>query len=677
MMKGLQRTTRSFEGNRPILVAAPRRKTLAAILLVAVIGLAYAGQRVFSQRQGGPFPLMGLAMVLVAMALLAYLTLRTGLRFRRTAPGRSFVALSTPLTAEPWRILCAAIAIGASLAATIWGQMPDRSWLALAAWLLSMICMLLAAATRPSLTAWRVWIVQHRREVALIAACMLVALAARIVNLATVPPIISGDEGSMGLEAREILSGHNTQLFVTGWSGIARMTFLTMAIPMWVWGQDIFGLRMHAVLVGTATIPTLYWLLRREGGVWLAQCSIWLLAAYPYHIHVSRLGINNADDSLLLTTTFAALFWGARSHKPIAWVIVGLCGGLSLYLYAGARIVIVLGVGLVSVLGIQTRGRWLMRHWPGLLIAAAVFVVTALPITRFYLAHWADFNTRMNQVGIVQSGWLQREAQASGRSTVAILFDQLVHGVFAYNLYLDQQGWYNDTEALLQFWPGMLFPLGLAVAFLNARRPLYLLLILWFFSIVILGAALTIDPPAYTRLTGLSPALITLVALALTTLARVGTRLALWRNGTAVAATALVVLAFGISGARHYFVDYAPRYRYDSLNGELATEAGKQLSVLDGSYRAYFLGMPRMFYDFSTIAFLAPQITGSDVSEDIVGLPPDFEPDRPAYFFSIPERESDLRLIQQIIPGGEWIEVKRVVDRTPLFYAYRVGAIGS
>src|SRR3712207_8766341 len=63
-------------------------------------------------------------------------------------------------------------------------------------------------------------------------------------------------------------------------------------------------------------------------------------------------------------------------------------------------------------------------------------------------------------------------------------------------------------------------------------------------------------------------------------------------------------------------------------------------------FRSYFLGEPRMFFDFSTIQFLAPQILGSDVPTGVVGLPPDFEPDHPA---RSEEHTSELQSRQYLV----------------------------
>ncbi|GAC1355638.1 MAG: hypothetical protein NVSMB42_14130 [Herpetosiphon sp.] len=503
-------------------------------------------------------------------------------------------------------------------------------------------------------------------------ACMLVALVVRTVDLATIPQTVTGDEGSIGVEARNILSGQNDPSFVIGWAGLPRLTFLLMALPMKIWGQGIFGLRMHAALTGTATILTLYWLVRPQAGMWLAQCSIWLLATYPFHMHVSRLGVNQTDDSFLLTIMFAAFFWGVRTRQPLGWALTGFFGALSLGVYPGARIAVILAVGVVMVLALATRGRWVVEHRQGLTVAMAVFLISGLPMLRYFAGHWNEFNTRLNEVGIFQSGWLSQEVGRSGRGMLAILWTQFLRTLFAYGFYRDTTGFWGDPSGLLQFWPAVLFPLGLAVSIFSARQPFFLLLVLWFFGIVVLGGTLTLSPPYSTRLTGLAPVFTILIGVALVTLARIGNRLALWQHRTGVAATAVLVVVLGISGIHHYFVEYTPQYLFGDLNAELATDAATYLNKLPPQSRAYFLGQPRMLFTFSTLTFLAPQINGSDIAPTMTGVPADYDAAQTAFFFAIPQRKADLLRIQEALPGGRWLEATRRVDRSPLFYAYEI-----
>jgi hypothetical protein len=637
---------------------------LNALLLAAIVALAYAGQRTLSRGRGGALPIGGVILLLLSAALLGGLSIRARPKLRQIIDRR--------LGMLYWLA-----AVGTCLAATLLGQVPHRGWYALGLWLASIGFVIGAALYRRPMPRPSLWLRTHRAEAGLVLACVSVALVVRTVWLETIPQTLIGDEASIGLEARDILSGRTDPSFVTGWAGLPRLTFLTMAAPMAVWGQGIFGLRMHAALAGAATIVTLYWLLRPEAGAWLAQCAIWLLATYPYHLHISRLGVNQADDSLLLCSTLAALFWGLRTRQPLGWALAGICAGLCLTVYPGARVAIVLLGVFGAIYAFRTRGRWLLEHRQGIAVATAAFVLTGLPMMRYYASHWGDFNDRLDQVGIIQTGWLQHQMQQTGRSAAALLWQQFLRTFFAYGFYGDTTQFFNDPEGLLQFWPAALFPLGLVATFLRARRRLFLLLILWLFGIVILGGALTLSPPYTTRLTGLAPVLVTMVALALITLARLGARLQLWKSRTGVLASAVLVAALGISGVHHYFVDYTPRYRFGDRNAELATAAGKYLATLGPAYRAYFLGLPRMFYEFSTIPFLAPNVTGADAPERLKGLPLGFMPNQPIFFFSIPERGAELRIIQQRLPGGRWLEFKRVVDGTPLFYAYQWGKPGA
>lgn len=637
-----------------------------------MVGCATAAQTIFNAKRGGALPAAGAGLMLLSMALLAGLLLWTRPRLPWTERAGGAAEAPGYRGRARFRMPYWVAAVGMSFAATTVGQRPRWGWPALALWLFS-IGLLLAAtrAGRPFHELWG-WIRSHRWEAGAVLLCLGVALTVRTVRLATIPQIITGDEASIGLEARDILSGRTDPAFVTGWAGLPRLTFLLMALPMRLWGTGIVGLRMHAAIVGTATIITLYWLLRPETGAWLAQSAIWLLATDPFHLHISRLGVNQVDDSLLLTLTFAALFWGERSGHPWGWALAGLGASLSLTVYPGARVVIVLLMSYAVIAVLRGRAGWLREHCRGVVLAAASFLLVALPMLRFYLSHWNALNDRLNQVGIFQTGWLAREAQRTGRSPVALLWQQFQHTFFAYGFYVDTTQFFNDPAGLLQFWPAVLFPLGLAAALLEARHRLFLLLLLWFFSVIILGGVLTLSPPYTTRLTGLAPVLVTLVALAPITLARLGSRLQLWPARTGVAATALLVVALSLGGVWRYFAVYTPQGRFGDRNAELATAAGRYLQELGPAYYVYFLGRPRMFYQFSTIPFLAPDVPGTDAPEQLRGVPLGFEPNRPIVFMSIPEREAELRIIQQRLPYGKWIAFRRAIDGAPLFYAYQL-----
>jgi 4-amino-4-deoxy-L-arabinose transferase-like glycosyltransferase len=641
----------------------------AGAILLAVLALAFAGQRLLVAAQPSErLPLGGLGLIALAVGLLLAL-----IEWRSTSSWWASIGGRSPTS---WQAVAALTTLSTAILATSWSQAPTHQRAALLLWLGSCVALLLAGVDKPrwslSLAGLRQGTRVHAREAIALATCLGVALAARAAALDTIPPVLGGDEASMGLEARSILRGEDTRMFVTGWLGHPRLSFALMAATMRVWGDGIVGLRMHAALVGTITLLPLYFLVRPSAGSLAAQGAVWLLATMPFHIHFSRVGTNNIEDGLIMGSLFLALLWASRSGRALGWIATGMIAAMGMYMYPGARITPVFVAGFAAAQTLHTRGAWLRRHGYGLLVCTAAFLIVAAPMLRFYLTHWDDFNARLNEVGIFQSGWLREEVARTGRSPLLIVFDQVQRSLLSVIFYRDQTVWYNDTTAMLQFWPAMFFPFGLVLCLLSWKRPLPLVLLLWFFGTTLIGGALTESAPSYARLGGVAPALAAILALGIQALGRLAHRLHLCSR-RASAAAALVLIAFlSLGGLHHYFVRYTPQYLYGSLNGELATSVGGELARLPAGTRVYFLGVPRMYYGFATIPFLAPHLQGTDLEAEVTVPPADYMAAAPAFFFAVPEREPELRRIQEALPGGTWIARQRAVNDDVLWYGYHL-----
>src|SRR5215212_9897203 len=79
----------------------------------------------------------------------------------------------------------------------------------------------------------------NRTELIILLIVLLLALALRTIDLSTHPYPWSGDEASIGSEARHILSGETTNLFDTGWSSQPNWSFVPTAISEWIFGNNI------------------------------------------------------------------------------------------------------------------------------------------------------------------------------------------------------------------------------------------------------------------------------------------------------------------------------------------------------------------------------------------------------------------------------------------------------
>jgi hypothetical protein len=132
-----------------------------------------------------------------------------------------------------------------------------------------------------------------------------------------------------------------------------------------------------------------------------------------------------------------------------------------------------------------------------------------------------------------------------------------------------------------------------------------------------------------------------------------------------------VIAAMG-ADLRFYFAEYVPNGGFGDPNTQIATQLGHFLESFPAGSEAYFFGAPRMgYYGFSTVPYLAPQVTGIEVVEPLQS-PPEWQLTGPAVFVFLPERESELALVQQRYPGGELVPFA-ARDGNPLFVIYKLG----
>lgn len=515
-------------------------------------------------------------------------------------------------------------------------------------------------------------------EVATVAGLTLLALLLRAAALERVPFTLGGDEAWHGLLARQVLRGEIRNPFQMGYMSMPTFFYWPLSWSLWLAGNNVFGLRLLAALAGTATIPVLYLLVRRRWGPRTALLASLFLAAYHYHIHYSRLGANNVWDPLLVTLgllvvdrALDAQPQGAERAGRSRWfLLAGLVIGLSVYFYTGARLLPLLVALYVAFVAIRKRGHVPRLGWHlGLLVLA--FLVAAGPMLDYALSHPDEWNARINQVGIIQSGWLEREPELTGKSTTRILAEQFLRAAGAFHVFPDRTAWYNPDRPLLGVLAGIFALLGMGWALAHWRERRHFLLLIWFWSVIITGGMLTESPPTSQRLVIAIPAVALLVAVGLEKMVGLGQRiLALdrrWEN----ALLGLLVLILAASSVHFYFVDYTPARRYGSMNGEAATMMGHYLRDLDGVETAYLLGAPRLFWSFGTMTFLAPDVRGVDIVEPLTAPPDVVDPGRGVVFLLLPERAGELTWIQQAFPEGETLEFR---DRRGAlrFVAYEV-----
>lgn len=516
------------------------------------------------------------------------------------------------------------------------------------------------------LRKWHDWWHKHGPTALLLAAITLLALVLRVWQLGSIPFTLSGDEASFGRETYNTIRGEIRNPFSTGWLSQPTMSFFYNSLAIRLLGPSQEALRLPWALIGAATVPVAFWLVTRLSGPLIGFVTALLLATYHFHIHYSRISLNNIADPLFAGLALLFLHRAIERKSLLDWALAGaVCGG-ALYIYQGGRLTPLLVAFAIGYLFWRDRS-FLQEHRLGLIIALGAFLVVAAPMIQYAFRFPDDFNARPNQIGIIQSGWLEREAIARNESYVTILFDQFRKAALAFNFYHDRTTHYGLPQPLLGPLSGALFLCGLGYATVRAfgsraGKSLFPM-IAWWWGGMLLGGMLTIDPPASQRIVTLALPVCFFIALAMGKLLRLAQRAAAGFSGFFLARAIMVVGAatIGFASLHTYFVDYTPKRIYGGQHAELATELAPVLRRLGPGYRINFAGAPAMFWDYPTLPFLVPNADAFDLLEPLTAPPRRDDmvpPGRGGAFIFLPWRVGELEYVRQSFPAGELQEFR-------------------
>ncbi len=548
-------------------------------------------------------------------------------------------------------------------------------------WLLAILLFLSAVAPpgtqlRIDLARWRQLGHEQRPLLLLVSGLLLLALLVRLWQLPTIPFTLSGDEASQGLEAIKVIEREIRNPFTTGWLGVPTMSFFFNSLTIRLLGPDMLGLRLPWVFVGTGTVLVAFFLVRRLKGTTMALLVMGLLATYHFHIHYSRLGSNQIADPLFLALSLLLLYRGLDRRNWLDWALCGTVAGLAFYFYAGARLTPVVIMVVLGYLFVLNPRQFLRDHSSGLLVAIAAFLITAGPMMQYAVRFPDDFNARINQVGIVQSGWLEREVAIREEGVASILFDQFQRAALAFNYYSDRTVWYGLRQPLLDPFFGTIFLLGLlygTLRLMGRQADVRLApMVAWWWGGMILGGMLTESPPSSQRLITLAVPVCFFIALILWEIVRLG-RQAI--DGFPQRPLLIMtVAAFAVISLHTYFITYTPQRISGGPHAKLATTIAPRLNELSDDHSFYFIGAPRMYWGFATLPYLVPAAQAEDILEPLTA-PIDAGLSRPhqgeVYIF-LPARLNELDYVKLTFPEGQREDIYAAVDGSLLVTLYIV-----
>lgn len=553
-----------------------------------------------------------------------------------------------------WPVGLAALTVSFTVAqvANTGGRL-DTYWPTFGLWAAT-VAAVLSVALAPALR-WlareraqaRAWLVTNRWELAAVLGLFVAALVPRLVNLAGEPTPFSGDEAAMGLQAVRVMKGELNNMFQSGLQGHPHTYFFSLAGSFEVFGVSVMAQRLPSALAGAAAVPVLYLLLRSWFGRTVAVLGAAYLVTYHFHVHFSRVAMNNVGDTLFITVSVYLAWRASRTLALQDFALTGLATGVSLYFYVGARVTPLVVMGILAF-AVVSRPRTIPAMLRGGAVAAMSYGVVALPLGVFWLTHQDEFMNRINTVGIFQSGWFDEQLD-QGRSAVGIMWDQAKHSLGAFGYYKDTSPQYAAPISFVE--RVSLLPLlaGFAVTLFRVRDPRYFALLLTFVLTIVTGNLLTIQPPTSSRMLGSVPVVAAWVGLGLAALSGWLT-LGRARPALVLAAVGLaVLLAYNV---HFYFFPYRTGEYYSDSNTRTATMAADYVKSFPSQTQVYWFGAPYLFTGHPAFKFPLRDRPLFDVFEG--GR---IEPRTPAeargpLLIFLPHRKEELEMVQAACPGG-------------------------
>lgn len=555
-------------------------------------------------------------------------------------------------------------------------QATTQGRLVAAAWVVSVVLHVAGTLTAirwtpPTAASVLAWTWVNRKELVLVGGLTLVAMVLRLAGLSAHPYPWSGDEAAIGHEGVRILQGNGRTFFGTGWSGQPVWSFLPTALSVAIFGHTILATRIVSALAGTLTIPALYVLGRLLFNRSVAFLAAVALIAYPYHLQFSRLGVNNVNDGLISVIVLGMSYYALERGGVAAFTATGVAIGLTIYTYVGSRLVLALAV-LIFLSAIVTRRGWLQAHLRRLAALTASALVTLLPMAVFFVRNPQVFMTRINQAGILQNGWMAVHLEQGGQTMWRIWVSQFSKSTLVYIAQPALSNFLNFDRPYLTAVGALSFLLGMAYALYRFRTLRYLIILVWFWSVVILGSVLMVDPPANTRMVMAIPPTALFVGLGLEKVFGALPRAGLLSPQLSRIICAVLIGLVVLQGAVFYFGKYRTADMFSDANSEVAAQIANELHELGPDYDLYLLGAPRVFVSFPTISYVNPANQLVDLKDLQTNTLEGIDHGRGLLFVAIPERKESLTVIASRIGGGEWQTFQRRGRAEALYYAYVV-----
>ncbi|HZR00569.1 MAG TPA: glycosyltransferase family 39 protein [Chloroflexota bacterium] len=424
-----------------------------------------------------------------------------------------------------------------------------------------------------------------------IASILLVAGAARLLFLDTIPWGINADEGDRAALSIQILRGQKPEgVFDYGWYRIHMIYFWLVAQWMRVVGIGFVQARMFGGLFSIASVGIVLWMAIRQFGLRTGLLAGALLAVLGASLQFARETTEATPTATLWVLSLALFLEGMRRGRPWAWIGAGMAGALSIYFYPSARLWPIFAVGVVGYALLHGLGG---RRVPVLgrgLLGAVGAVVAGAPFFALAYVRPDVISSRAEDVSIFTQNNPVRLAYYQPSWPIwRLVVEQVVRTVGIFNQFADRGGvWPTEAPLLRSSLLAVLTLVGLGWICLRWRDPRFVALAV-FVWVGLLGVIVTVETPNFHRMTTAVPVIALLPMLVL---GEMGARVdavgagrvapARWAPRWTTVVMAALVGWMMWSEAHYYFVDYAAmdRWSVPTRQGEAVARQGTDTLVM-------------------------------------------------------------------------------------------------
>ena len=296
-----------------------------------------------------------------------------------------------------WLIAAIALSALATISLAWFEKMTNLSYLpVITLWLGSVACYV-AAFTQYDINSFGLkdWLRDHRKELAAVAIVTLLAAFLRLYRLGTIPKVINGDEGWLGLMAQETIHDPLINPFAI-WNNFSAFYLQAVNFVFTLFGPNIFSVRFLTAIAGTLSVPATYLFARQVAGKRIALIAAILLAVSHFEINYSR----TSGSDYIFSALFIPLilyFVLSAFEKTSRWRIALAGTLLAIYFCTYQMAQVLVGIFVVVSLVILFFGSWRQSFGQMLMIFWGGFVIPVFPEAVYIGQHPQDFFARLNQ----------------------------------------------------------------------------------------------------------------------------------------------------------------------------------------------------------------------------------------------------------------------------------------